>query len=338
MTQAAHRPLLSIAIPLYNKAGAIEETVKSCISVCDASDVDFEIVITNNCSTDLTAAHVDTLLGMHSSVRVINLEATISAPENWTYALNCCAGSLLTLQLADDLMPDVDLGHVIQAFSDPACDYVVGRTKPVFVEDCFSTNYFDLVNDFRARIDPSLALHEKINNLMDAGLIDQAHNPFGDINALYFRRDCLAILNRAIRVGLPSLGTYPDLDLYLQLFLHCNGCFLDQILSQFYYYPNSAPVECTKSGSRPVLYQYYDATLPLYILSHPAFDSLRPLLSMAQKQAFLQRIVINTRQLLGDTIFSDELSFSPQAESSAQLRPPLLSRIMRRLRSAWSDR
>lgn len=242
----------------------------------------------------------------------------------------------MTLRLADDPRPEFDLGRVLHLFFDTACDYAVGRTIPVFPANCFTTNYFDIVNQFRSGIASSIAFRDKVDHLMRHGLAGKAHNPFGDINALYFRRQHMSLLNRSIRACLPSLGTYPDLDIYLQLYLHCTGSFVDEVVSNFYYYDDSAPVVRAKGGAGPALYGYYDSTLPFYLLAHPSFESLLPALDLDQRREFFKRILINAREVLGEDALPSDLVRALQVEGKPQRRSPIFRRILRKLLPVWS--
>lgn len=292
--------MLSIAIPLYNKFASIEATILSCIRACTDSGVEYEVVVSNNASKDVTPEELDYLASKYSKVRVIHLPQTISAPDNWLFALNCCQGKYLKLQLADDEMPAFDLQHFLEPLEAGLADYVVGKTKAVFKAENFSTVYYDLVNSFRALINPSLSAAEKADLLFNQGNVILSHNPFGDTNALIFHSKCLTVLNYDVINFRPSFTIMPDIDLYLSLFTHHRGAFIDRVVAYFCYYDNSP---CVRRANE-VGYDFeglmmLETLQPLYLISSSKFKPITKHLSNEKKEQLLLRVSQITSETLG---------------------------------------
>jgi glycosyltransferase involved in cell wall biosynthesis len=299
--------MLSIAIPLYNKMPFIEKTIQSCIHTCNLYSIEHEVVIVNNSSTDASADELDSLTSKYQNCKIFHLPYTISLPDNWLFALNNCQGAYLKLLLADDLMPVYDPSKAIDLIKNSSADYVIGMTEPVFQAKGFETNYFKNVNIFRKRINPALSVKEKAAMVSEA--IASSCNPFGDIGALMFHRNCLSSLNLGVRTGLPAFTTFPDLDIYLTLFANHHGSYLDETVS-FYVYNETSPA--VQRGSNPEsnlngLYAQYEANMPMHFITAFQLRSLAEQLTEEQKYLYLCKVQEHARRLLGysDTTDAD---------------------------------
>jgi glycosyltransferase involved in cell wall biosynthesis len=291
--------MLSIAIPLYNKRPYVEKAIESCTNNCILNSIQYEIVITNNASTDVSNAELDLLVRKYQDCRVIHLPRTISLPENWLFALNNCQGTYLKLLLADDLMPTYDLKKAMELIKNGNPDYIVGMTQPVFEAQNFETDYFENVNTFRSRINPALTASEKIAMVSED--IACSSNPFGDIGALMFHRNCLGSLNLGVRAGLPAFTTFPDLDIYLTLFANHCGTHLDETVSLFIYNDTSPAVRRVMYSESIMhqLYEEYEASTPLHFITAFKLKALTGHLSQEQKRILLSKIYDHSSQLLG---------------------------------------
>jgi hypothetical protein len=178
-------------------------------------------------------------------------------------------------------------------------DYVLGLTQPIFESPGFTTQYYDYVNPFRRRITPTLSGSEKIDMILE----DMIHsrNPFGDINALIFHRDCLKSLNQGVMMGLSAFGTFPDLDIFLTLFACHNGAFLDEVTSFFVYNDTSPAVrrETTSELKLKGAYDEYESVIPLHFIASLRLKPLTDQLSAGQKRDFWRASQVRINQVLG---------------------------------------
>jgi glycosyltransferase involved in cell wall biosynthesis len=292
--------MFSIAIPLFNKWSHIEETLDSCVNSCRSSGIDYEIVISNNASSDVTPNDLDIFLSKYPNTRAIHLPQTISGPDNWLFALNSCRGNYLKLLLADDPMPLLQINELLEPLDSNIADYIVGKTEPIFKTESFSTNYFDIANSFRSRIRPGLSQAEKMDLLVTHGRIIDSCNPFGDVNALIFHRKCLEALNRDVRSFKPAFTIMPDMDLYMTLFTFYRGIYLEKTIGYFSYHEDSPCVKREKIADYDHDgLKHHEDMQPLYIISSPKYRLLTQHLASQQKERFLERINEITRSNLG---------------------------------------
>ena len=126
-------------------------------------------------------------------------------------------------------------------------------------------------------------------------------NPFGDIGALIFHRNCLRSLNLGVRVALPAFTTFPDLDTYLKLYAILCGTHLDETISFFVYNDTSPAVRKEKNSESKIssLYSEYEGITHIYFLTAFKLKALSEQLSQEQKQFMLNTINNHTRNLLG---------------------------------------
>lgn len=95
--------LITIAIPTFNNAGTIENTINSCLSQSSAETIDFEVLIVNNASTDGTAEILSGYL-KHEKVRVVTNSETCTLFENHNVCLREAAGRYVLFCHSDDTL------------------------------------------------------------------------------------------------------------------------------------------------------------------------------------------------------------------------------------------
>lgn len=92
-------PLVSIGLPVYNGAAFLERALKSLV---EQSYTALEIIISNNASTDDTAAIASAFAAQHSNIRVINQTENLGAVENFRFVLHEAKGSYFMWAAHDD--------------------------------------------------------------------------------------------------------------------------------------------------------------------------------------------------------------------------------------------
>jgi glycosyltransferase involved in cell wall biosynthesis len=95
-------PLVSVCIPSYNSAEFVAATVDSVLAQTFA---DFELIITDDCSSDRT---VEVIRGFSDPrISLIQNGQNLGLEGNWNKALSCSRGKYVKLLCADDLLyPD----------------------------------------------------------------------------------------------------------------------------------------------------------------------------------------------------------------------------------------
>ena len=96
----------SIVIPIYNEEDILEESLNNIISICERTDVDYEIIISENGSTDNTKKIAGELINKYPEIKII------SNPEpNYGNALK--AGFELA---KNDLVISFDIDYYSESF------------------------------------------------------------------------------------------------------------------------------------------------------------------------------------------------------------------------------
>ena len=109
------QPLISICIPAYNNGDFVAATLQS---VLDQTFGDFEIIITDDKSTDGTLSVVK---GFNDRrIRLIQNEVNLGMGNNWNKVLSLATGKYVKLLCADDLLYRECLARQVHAFEDPA--------------------------------------------------------------------------------------------------------------------------------------------------------------------------------------------------------------------------
>ncbi len=110
------QPLLSVCVPLYNKAATLDRTLHT---LSRQGIEQMEVVIVDNASTDDSQAVATRWLD-RLAIRIVSLPATISLVDNWLLSLSPGRGRYLKLQLAGDTVPDDSFRKMLDALeSDP---------------------------------------------------------------------------------------------------------------------------------------------------------------------------------------------------------------------------
>jgi glycosyltransferase involved in cell wall biosynthesis len=120
--------ILSIVIPVYNGFPYIQETIKSALISC--SDLEnFEIVISNNFSTDATEEVIRNF--NHPKIRVINPPYKMSIGENWSFVSLAAQGEYIKFLGADDVLYGLISNEIDLLSSHPNCVALISRRKVI---------------------------------------------------------------------------------------------------------------------------------------------------------------------------------------------------------------
>jgi glycosyltransferase involved in cell wall biosynthesis len=265
---------LSFAIPFYNKSAYIEATLRSIADVCAKSTINWEVLITDNCSQPEESSELKAVIartGLVSRASVFTLSATVSAHENWLYALSLCSGDLINLKLADDPLLDFDIDHLVSCFSDPTVDYVSTNSRP------------DFDQSHEMNVDDVLDYYEKVKRFKKAYAenpvecychLFNGDNPFGDINSLFMRRKCIDLLREPVQLFNPAFLSFPDLEIWLKVTSGFKGLYLDIDTSRFTY-NKSSPASRAKNDFlyRSMVY-YLPSEVSRLLIYHPAYKGM----------------------------------------------------------------
>lgn len=120
-------PIVSLAVPVHNGERYLPETLQSLLSQ-DFSD--FEIIITDNASTDATAQISQALAARDSRIRYIRNSANIGAAGNFNLGFTLARGKYFKWCAHDDLLSPDFLTRCAEALgSDPTAILAHGRQQ-----------------------------------------------------------------------------------------------------------------------------------------------------------------------------------------------------------------
>lgn len=109
----AHKPLVSILIPVYNRESIIAETVKSATS---QSYSHIEIVIIDNKSSDNTWSIIKSLAEKDKRIKIYRNDSNIGPVLNWNEGLKLVNGDFTKILWSDDLISENFIEETLKMF------------------------------------------------------------------------------------------------------------------------------------------------------------------------------------------------------------------------------
>lgn len=121
------KPYITIGIPTFNREGYLRECIESCLTQQSLQSIPYQIVISNNNSTDGTAAYLDELMRQvpsQSNLTVINQPVGVRPVLNWQACLDAAEGEYFILLSDDDCLEpgfiEAVTCHLESAINSPA--------------------------------------------------------------------------------------------------------------------------------------------------------------------------------------------------------------------------
>lgn len=102
---AERRPLLTVVVPAYNEEAQIQVSVAEVIAACEQLNLEFELVIVNDGSTDATAAIADGLAAGDGRIRVVHNPRNLGIGGAYKVGIENAAGTYLFWTPADNSHP-----------------------------------------------------------------------------------------------------------------------------------------------------------------------------------------------------------------------------------------
>jgi len=116
----ARRPLVTIALPTYNRAQYLDRFFTHHIQAFEARGIDFEILVSDNRSTDDTPAMVARWAATDSRIRSVRQIENIGAYGNFLYTWRQSRGEFAIWVGDDDLLvPEVVIDYLGRLAADP---------------------------------------------------------------------------------------------------------------------------------------------------------------------------------------------------------------------------
>lgn len=115
---------LSIVIPVYNEEGTLEKLVETVISV--PLELEKELVIIDDCSTDNTFAIIQKLAEKHPNIKVFQNEKNMGKGFSVTRGIEEATGEILIIQDADLEYDPNEYTRLLKPIMDGDADVVYG--------------------------------------------------------------------------------------------------------------------------------------------------------------------------------------------------------------------
>ena len=166
MTSAT--PALSVVVPAHNEVGAIRETVEGVADALERAEIDYEIIVVDDASTDGTAEVVQSLTMENERIRYQRSHN----PRGFGFAvragLDVFRGGAVAIVMADGSDDPTDLARYHEVLEDYDCAFgsrfirgskVYGYPKPKLalnrivnlgIRVLFRSGYNDTTNAFKA--------------------------------------------------------------------------------------------------------------------------------------------------------------------------------------------
>lgn len=123
------RPLVSVGVPVFNGERFLERALRSLLTQTLA---DFELIISDNASTDGTREICERLEEEDSRVRYIRQRENIGAPKNWNFVVHEATGEFFKWSSANDFCAPCMLARCVEELrADPGLVLCYGRTQLV---------------------------------------------------------------------------------------------------------------------------------------------------------------------------------------------------------------
>ena len=230
-------PKVSIGLPVYNGATHLRVAIDSLLA---QSYADFELIISDNASSDETACICREYASKDSRIRYLAQPSNIGATANFNFVLDAAVGEYFMWAAHDDAWEPDFLAEMTALLADPTVEIAFCRFDNVSYESMASTRVFDLSEITAPTIAQGLARflgHAEYN---------------GKANVFY------GLLRRETVLGLGGLriwgvGTWGADMLYVFSLLTQGRLALSQRLL---FHKRSAPVGVATASVVPVLPRY----------------------------------------------------------------------------------
>jgi glycosyltransferase involved in cell wall biosynthesis len=173
-------PLVSICIPTYNHARFLAETLESVIT---QTDVDFEVIIIDDCSRDTTASIAHKFALRDGRIVVHVNDRNLGMVQNWNRCLDLARGTYIKYLFGDDLFASPDaLRLMVEAMERTPGTALVSSARTIIDEQ---SQPIDMLSHFPDGF--TADGYEVIRRCFRR--ITRDHNLIGEPSVVMFRRD-----------------------------------------------------------------------------------------------------------------------------------------------------
>lgn len=210
-------PALSVGIPVYNGEAFIGDAVRSVLS---QSRQDFELIVSDNASTDRTLEVLDAL--SDPRIRVLRSERNVGPAGNWNRLVEASGGRYLKILCADDVLAPDCLRR--------QADILDGDVRAEIAMVCSRRDIIDHEGRtlLRGRGLPGMRGRVPHGEAI-ARCVRSGGNPFGESGAVLVRTDTA----RAAGGFSDRLPYLMDVDFYCRVLRHGDLYALEDSLAAF---------------------------------------------------------------------------------------------------------
>jgi len=154
-------PVISIGVPVYNGARHLEQALNALLA---QSFSDFEIIISDNASTDSTQAICQRFVRLDQRIRYLRQPRNIGAPRNWSLLVHEARGRYFKWASANDYCSERFLEECLLVLEkDTRTVLCFGKTRLVADDTGVTTDYD---GDVEALDDAPRDRHKRISRSM----------------------------------------------------------------------------------------------------------------------------------------------------------------------------
>jgi len=211
-------PLVSICIPTYNHARFLAETLAS---VLVQKNVDFEVIIIDDCSTDATASIAHEFARRDSRITVHVNEQNLGMVPNWNRCLELARGTYIKYLFGDDLFSSPEtLRLMVEALERTPGTVLVSSARTIIDEH---SHPVDTVSHFPGDFtsDGRDVIRRCVRRMT------RHHNLIGEPSAVLFRKIA------AVRGFDPRYRQLVDLEMWFHLLEQGTFAYLGTPLCSF---------------------------------------------------------------------------------------------------------
>lgn len=124
---AGKPPVVSIGLPVYNGARHLAESIESLLA---QTFIDFELIISDNASTDETETICRAYAARDQRIRYVRQPENLGSARNWNFVVDLARGEYFKWASANDLCAPQMLEHCVEVMrSEPDVVLCYGRTQ-----------------------------------------------------------------------------------------------------------------------------------------------------------------------------------------------------------------
>ncbi|MGI9860908.1 glycosyltransferase family 2 protein [Moorella naiadis] len=174
-------PLVTIAIPTFNRAHYIAETVESALN---QTYENIEIIISDNCSTDNTEEIVKQF--KEGKIRYYRQNTNIGMVGNWNFCLQQATGDFFLLLSDDDLLEKEAIERLLSQFNDTSITLAYSRVTYIdeysnsigksLAAPCLESGHEFIINSLKRKreVYPAATIHrtetaKRLGGYLDIG-------------------------------------------------------------------------------------------------------------------------------------------------------------------------